>query len=451
VVVLIAAPRLMADTNDLQVVSSVATNSELRLSISWPVALSGSVWEVYSVDLGTNPATSFSWLDLWWDLAETNLVLTGATPRVWTDNGQLGRPTPYQVDYRYYAFGRTSVDTDIDGIINAREYLIYKTSAADPDTDNDDLTDYDELYVHDTDPLDSDTDGDGMPDGWEVANSLNPLSGIHDSLVGWWRFDDGTGDIAVNSANTGYDGDLVNLTTSAWTSGKLDGALSFGGVSGYVEVAQSPALITGQQFTASAWVYLASDFAENYPTIIADYMLCGTGYEGFWMGYEPILPGPALLFGTCSSFTQPTANTDITGRWAHVVSTYDGTTGRIYVDGSLGWSDTHAFTPAERDYLYIGWDDDPMFTLHWKGKIDDVRLYASALSTNQITAMYDAFDDPDGDTLPNYQEYDEGTDPNRADTDTDGLPDDVDAYPLNPDTTLPVFTITYPTNGIVIH
>ena len=43
-----------------------------------------------------------------------------------------------------------------------------------PDTDGDGLTDYDELFVYGTNPLLADTDGDGMPDGWEVANGLNP-------------------------------------------------------------------------------------------------------------------------------------------------------------------------------------------------------------------------------------------------------------------------------------
>jgi hypothetical protein len=42
------------------------------------------------------------------------------------------------------------------------------------DTDEDGLSDLRE-YQRGTDPNDPDTDGDGMPDGWEVANHLDPL------------------------------------------------------------------------------------------------------------------------------------------------------------------------------------------------------------------------------------------------------------------------------------
>ncbi len=62
----------------------------------------------------------------------------------------------------------------------------------------------------------------------------------------------------------------------------------------------------------------------------------------------------------------------------------------------------------------------------------------------------DAGADPDSDQLTNLQEYGVGTDPKCSDTDLDGLPDNVDAYPIAYDTTPPVFTITYPTNGMVI-
>lgn len=60
-------------------------------------------------------------------------------------------------------------------------------------------------------------------------------------------------------------------------------------------------------------------------------------------------------------------------------------------------------------------------------------------------------EDADGDGLTNLQEYEMGTDPLNPDTDGDGLPDGMDADPLEYDHSSISFVVTSPANGTTVY
>lgn len=62
----------------------------------------------------------------------------------------------------------TLVDSDADGLSDARETEVYNTDPHNPDTDGDSLTDGDEVNRFLTSPRSSDTDGDELLDGREI-------------------------------------------------------------------------------------------------------------------------------------------------------------------------------------------------------------------------------------------------------------------------------------------
>jgi hypothetical protein len=66
-------------------------------------------------------------------------------------------------------------DTDLDGLSDGDEVIVYKTNPLLADTDGDGLSDGDEILIWHTDPLNSDSDGDGYKDGEEVRNGYSPL------------------------------------------------------------------------------------------------------------------------------------------------------------------------------------------------------------------------------------------------------------------------------------
>jgi hypothetical protein len=73
------------------------------------------------------------------------------------------------------------------------------------------------------------------------------------------------------------------------------------------------------------------------------------------------------------------------GRWHHLVYTYDGALGRLYVDGRLdssgAWSRAEGGAAA-----YLGYD--ATLKTHLRGSIDEVALYPYALTLAQIRAHF---------------------------------------------------------------
>jgi hypothetical protein len=185
----------------------------------------------------------------------------------------------------------STLDCDGDGLTDLAEYLS-GTDPLDDDTDDDGLLDGEEVNVYLTDPLDQDTDDDGLSDGWEVANDFNPRSDLAtDGLTAWWQFNDGAGGVASNSVSTNNPGVLQNMDSSNWTTGVLDGALTFDGIDEFINVVQPQAIIPGGPFTIMAVVNIDEDYLADLPTIISDceqasdvFPVAGLGVPAGWSG-----------------------------------------------------------------------------------------------------------------------------------------------------------------------
>jgi hypothetical protein len=213
-------------------------------------------------------------------------------------------------------------------------------------------------------------------------------------LVGWWKFDEGSGTAAADSSGNGNNGSLYDANTTnvdgntppTWTTGKFGKALSFDGVDDYVLVHDSPSInITGNQMTIEVWIN--PSIAGQQDKWIVKKMFAGTeGYRLGLVGGKVFLQIPnstAWSYGL-SGTTYLLANT-----WYHAIGTYDGSTMKIYVNGTLesSMSKTENIIPAA-DNLWIGtWTST---TAHFNGTIDEVRIYNRALTADEIKASYDA-------------------------------------------------------------
>jgi chitodextrinase len=191
-------------------------------------------------------------------------------------------------------------------------------------------------------------------------------------LVGHWTFDEMSGTTASDSSGSNH-GTVMN--GAVWDAGgQIGGALNFDGSNDYVSL---PNIINPSTtaFTASAWIY--SDVSTGIRSVLVQ-----EGSNGKkWLYREDGLLTTFLL-GTKLQSTGLIVN----GQWNHIAVTYDGTTITLYLNGQSDGATTIGTIESETGGMRIGIakDGSTMFD----GKIDDLRIYDTALSESAITALY---------------------------------------------------------------
>jgi len=363
-------------TDAAEIYSCTVWHTSAVVVVTWTNEASNVVTDTNVVWTPVSPA--FAGIESAWELAATNLTLTNGVG-AWEDANVSSNAR-----IRFYAAAKR-VDSDGDG-----------------------LNDGAETFLHRTDPGVADTDGDGMPDGWEVRNGLNARSGLADTLIGWWKLDDGEGTAAVNSAQDAYHGELVGFsgTDGGWTTeGRLGGALRFDGLDDWVRIAQEAMLPTGGAFTISAWVKLDGTCTSDWPEAVGD--MVDATWNGYCLGGDADHAAFAMVGPT--AWIQDTNS--MADEWTWLALEFDGANMRLYRDGAaLGDPVPATFVPATNGYVAIGNGPDAGTSERWKGLIDDVRIYGAALGTNDLADLYAALEDPDGDGLSNREECELGTD-----------------------------------------
>ncbi len=329
-------------------------------------------------------------------------------------------------------------DSDGDGLSDYDEVFVHGTNPAESDTDGDGLSDGDEINLYGTSPRMPDTDCDGLPDGYELAYGMNPASVGATNVVGVWCFDEIGGVVAEDSSPYGNDGAILEASRVA---GGLGNALRFDGVNDAVTIANAsvykPATLTlalRARFDALYGNTVAGDRPDGYMVLAAQ--------KGLSSGYAYAIyktDRNALVFeiaGTNGLASVSSADDFITtGAWYHVAGVCDGNSLTLYANGESVASTASSIQPAGSPVVGLrfgngGLDDDGWF----QGTLDDVKVFDTALSQEQIAGFEDGLSDADGDGLTAVQEAAADTDPTDSDTDGDGISDadEVNLYGTDP-------------------
>ena len=307
-------------------------------------------------------------------------------------------------------------------------------------------------YLAGTNPNDPDSDDDGMPDGWEFYWGLDPLTDDsnedfdNDSLSnileydnrrientifsysepfvkGYWKFD---GTDSTSASNMVPDSDIAIVLNGAGREpAKFKKGINCDGIDDGVRF-NSINSNAFDEYTVQSWVKL-DNYTGSFSTIV------GTVADGkTWLGINSdnqfefrVSSGDNLY-----SINNNSIESQI-GVWYHVAATYSESLDlfKLFVNGTLiseGELQPLDTIESDTDYNYMCRSEDGE---HLNGTIDNVAIWNSALTANEINYVFESplgFGKTYLDFRPDDGNY--FSNPASNDTDNDGLMDIEEAY-----------------------
>ncbi|MGH7196419.1 MAG: fibronectin type III domain-containing protein [Candidatus Saccharimonadales bacterium] len=207
------------------------------------------------------------------------------------------------------------------------------------------------------------------------------------TLQGHWQFDEASGLLAADSSGNGRGGTL-ELGANFVSPGRFGNAVNFDGADDYVNI--QPFDVSGQAMTISAWVNPDSFTGSYQDNRIISKANGSSEQSHYWMlstfkkDTQTVLRFRLKAGGTTKTLIATTGNVPL-NQWSHVVARYDGTTMKLYLNGTeVGWvGKTGAIDTDPTVGVNIGRNPGSNSS-EWDGKIDDARVYSRALDAAEI-------------------------------------------------------------------
>ena len=197
------------------------------------------------------------------------------------------------------------------------------------------------------------------------------------TAIATYQLDGNSTDLSGNYNGTdtnvayAYDGTETNIE---YRFGRYGQAAVFNGSSSKILPTSSPIPSSGA-FTVSAWV----------KTSVSNH--CFISFGDFWLKAE-YLSGVFSLGDINTSFQGTTDISD--GSWHHCVLTVDNSNNiALYVDGTSEDTGTSTISRTNGGSFVIGVARNSSPVYYFNGSIDQVRIYSTALTSSQVTELYE--------------------------------------------------------------
>jgi len=226
--------------------------------------------------------------------------------------------------------------------------------------------------------VDDDQDGNARPIGaaWDMGCYEYPL-------LGWWKFDEGSGSTAADSSGNGNDGVLYG--GAGWEAARCGYAAALDGANDWVDLGGLDLGTKAYAFTAwfkttaqSQQTILAAteSGASNHHVLVE---LDSDGHVQFTHRSPPATSGGTTIAST---------STYRDGAWHHLAAVKSQSQLLLYVDGLLVAQASDTTSTHSSVDLVLGRAGASLSQNYYQGSLDDVRVYGTALSAAEIAAMY---------------------------------------------------------------
>ena len=204
-------------------------------------------------------------------------------------------------------------------------------------------------------------------------------------LIGYWKFDEMSGNTAYDSSGYDNNGQVINAT---WFEENGRKGLAFDGEDDYVSVPHDNLFnLSDKNFSIVCWTKV-NTFDRNHHFIRKHHDHIENGYQFVIIGAQQIID---FTYG--NNITNFTFRGNIQlniDEWYMLSVTYDHTLKKVklYVNDELDTEFDHETQMADNTFdLWFGHDDSP---LHWDydGAIDDIRIYNCALTETEIVNLF---------------------------------------------------------------
>ena len=206
---------------------------------------------------------------------------------------------------------------------------------------------------------------------------------LDDTPVAFWPLSDSSGTTASDISGNNHNGTITGgVELNQPGPENTFQAMSFNGSSGVITTSLT---VGAGPFSAEAWFLVPSGLSLGYPRLMANSNV-NIYFNGFQVGVNQRGTDVFFCLGNGSAMTEVDSAAFTTGAWNHVVGTYDGTTMRLYLNGTLAASATVAAVAATGGVLIGAGQPNGGY---FDGSIGEAAVYNYALSASTVTAHYD--------------------------------------------------------------